>query len=116
MPEEGNEIILGVYPPDLELADEIINFGIQFDQSKPVSTPIPTLDNSSESLPVPTGTPKATSYYYQANSNSDYYQVPGFGEIPSEGFGFILLRQEGQFNKLYVLADSQENGAALLKT
>ena len=45
----------------------------------------------------------------------NYYYVPGIGDIPTKGFGFILLKQDEKGNYLYLLSDSQENAANLLQ-
>jgi hypothetical protein len=113
---EINSIVLGIYPPDNELNNEIIAFDIQFNELTPTSTPSPTEEITPDSTlaaseATENNNEKESAY---GNKAEEYFQVPGFGKIPSKGFGFILLKQGENHNSLYLLADSQENAVALL--
>ena len=41
--------------------------------------------------------------------------VPEFGEIPSKGFGFVMIEKEAESTRLILIADSQENSVNLLR-
>ncbi len=106
-PDAGyDRIVLGIYPPDDQLDTEIASFGISFNGSLPAAsvTPVPTSQS----------TPAAEKTIAAANGNGRYFQVPGFGDIPAKGFGFILLKHEQDVDTLYLLADSQPNAVLLL--
>jgi len=106
-------IVLGIYPPDEQLKIEIAPFEIGFNGFVPTA--------AASALPVLTGTP--TSQLNEENgmnsagktgADGKYFQVPGFGSVPSKGFGFILFKQGEEANTLYLLADSPENAVLLL--
>ena len=110
-----DRIVLGIYPPGDELKQDTDSFGINFFGSTSINTPTPTLTGTPFSQGTSEGSPAINEKRkYDSNSLSDYFNVPGIGLIPSEGFGFILLKQEEDHIVLILLADSQENATALL--
>ena len=123
-----DRIVLGIYPPDEDLDEEIRDLGIVFDLNTPTATPSPTPTQTPTETPVETPAAEGVSapesevendeeYFEDAYQNGagNYYYVPGIGDIPTKGFGFILLKQDEKGNHLYLLSDSQENAANLLQ-
>jgi len=99
-----DQIFMGIFPPDNMLKEITDKFGIKFDESEiePSATPIISV------TPLPDKVDIAI-----AQEENTFY-VPNFGQIPSEGFGFILLEIEKDHINLVILADSQENATKLL--
>ena len=99
-----DQIFLGTYPPNNMLKVITDKFGIKFDKSeiKPTATP----ESSVTSQPAKVD----TSSVFEENT----FYIPNFGQIPSKGFGFILLENNKDQINLILLADSQENATKLL--
>lgn len=107
-----DRIVLGTYPPDEDLYEEIEDFGIIFDNTHPTSTPTPAEDESTEDQAE--SLIETNNGYNGGKVTGRYYQVPGIGNIPTKGFGFILFKQDEEGDSLFFLADSQENATVLL--
>jgi hypothetical protein len=107
--EEGqagfDQIIIGTYPPNVEL--RVFTDAMSLDFGDVLVIPTPT--QTPEELPA---TPEATQSF--AISESQAFSIPGFGMVPSEGFGFLLLKEEPDRVILIILADSQKNAVHLL--
>jgi hypothetical protein len=107
--EEGqagfDQIIIGTYPPNVELRVFTDAMGLDFGDVLVIPTPTQT----PEDLPA---TPEATQNF--AISEGQEFFIPGFGKVPSEGFGFLLLKEEPDQVILIILADSQKNAVHLL--
>ena len=103
--EDFDQIYIGTYPPNEELQVFTDAFGIIFGNGQPRST--------QTTLPESTSDAAASSSANMLNNRSFF--IPGFGEIPSEGFGFLLLQENEDQTNLIILADSQENATNLLR-
>ena len=99
-----DQIFLGIYPPDKMLKEITDKFGINFDQKESEPTVIPTT--------LGTLVPEKTESSKTLKRN--LFLVPNFGQVPSEGFGFILFENTNGHTNLTILADSQENATNLL--
>jgi hypothetical protein len=99
-----DQIYIGTYPPNEDLRVFTDTFGIVFGISQPMPTQTPVPEATSE---------PESNISADVLSNRSFF-IPGFGEIPSEGFGFLLLEQKGGQTNLIILADSQENATNLL--
>jgi hypothetical protein len=115
----SDRIVLGTYPPDDDLNDEIQDFGIVFDLDAPTATPSPSPTPTPTKTPVDTPAAERepaeeeeieTDEEFNGNEyqygEGDFYFVPGIGDIPTKGFGFILLKQREKGSYLYLLSDS----------
>jgi hypothetical protein len=105
----SDRILIGIYPPGDDLNPFTDSFGIDFNPGKSTNTPVP----------MPTGTPQVTEESKKAVEKSktlltNSYNVPGIGLVPSQGFGFILLKQTQGGIEVAFLADSQKNAVELL--
>lgn len=101
-----DQIILGIYPPNDQVKEYTDFFGINFDNGKYVPSQVTTPDVESE-LPPPA--------LDDSLSDSSTFLIPGFGKIPSDGFGFAMLQNKLDQTTLILLADSQENIVKLLR-
>ena len=105
--EKGfDQIILGTYPPNEELQKYVDGFGIDFGNSQITATPAPTSETGAESIEPTVNIPAPIGRIFI---------VPGFGEIPQNGFGYLLLQENSVRTSLIILADSQKNAINLLK-
>jgi hypothetical protein len=116
-PDNTDLIILGLTPPSQEILPYLENFKIDFTGNsspipEPIFTPTPEpvntpLENATE-LP-PTESNIMDLYSFGIPNPSETLQVPGFGEIPSTGMGYILYDRGKLRNVLILLADTIDN-------
>lgn len=98
--EQYDLLILGQYPPKEDLAKWVAPFGINFsgsgiNQDQDMENEI---DSTSEIQ----------------SDNSKVHLVPGFGVIPADEVGFLLLDQMNSQQRLFLLSDNQESIYSLL--
>jgi hypothetical protein len=111
--EEGqpglDQIIIGIYPPNDKLRVFTEAMGLDFGEA--------------QVAPIPTSTPTQTSEEGFATIEPSVkiataeleFTIPEFGKVPSQGFGFLLLKEEPDRVSLIILADSQKNAVNLLE-
>lgn len=102
-----DQIILGLFPPGKELEEYTDLFNIDFY----VNGNIPKGTSTPGNEVVTPITPESSTVQDQ----STFINIPGFGKIPSKGFGFLFLHQKIGQTSLILLADSQDNATNLLK-
>lgn len=101
-----DQIIIGIYPPNDEMRVFTNAMGLDFGVGQLIPTPTPT---PKETLATSEISTISTPY------NNLEFTIPGFGKVPSKGFGFLLLYEEPDQVNLIILADSQKNAIHLLK-
>jgi hypothetical protein len=99
-----DQIFLGIYPPNNTLKGITDKFGIRFNTSEITPTATPSISTTPQ--------PQIIDGNLELQENAFY--IPNFGQIPSDGFGFILLERVNDHMNLYILSDSQENATKLL--
>ncbi len=114
--EKEDLIILGLTPPSEEILPYLNKFNIDFMgtsiiTSEPTITPTPAivstpLVNATELSPFE---PYADLNSFDNSNFSETLQIPGFGNIPSTGMGYILYDRGKIRNVLILLADTIEN-------
>ena len=105
-----DQIIIGIYPPNDELRVFTDAMGLDFGEIQVTPTPTPTpTESSEEGLAAPEISDKFVSAYVTE------FTIPGFGKVPSQGFGFLLLQNQSDRVTLIILADSQKNAVNLLE-
>lgn len=105
-----DHIIIGTYPPNDQLRVYTDAMGLDFGDNKAAPTPTQIPTQISEEVPVTPEIPVKT-----AAAEDQGFTIPGFGKIPSQGFGFLLLEQKSDHVTLIILADSQKNAVNLLE-
>ncbi|HEY60738.1 MAG TPA: DUF4350 domain-containing protein [Anaerolineae bacterium] len=135
-PKEGYDlIVLGLFPPEPDMAVFVKEFGIDFDYNSEEefngvnsdfniqengevlveTTPVPTqgsanTPSSEGNTPFPSPTPTP----YQDVTLGKALYIPGFGKIPAEGLGFFLLDHQIDRTVLILMTDNQEDLVDLL--
>jgi hypothetical protein len=111
--EEGqpglDQIIIGIYPPNDKLRVFTEAMGLDFGEAQvdPIPTSTPTLTSEEGFATIEPSVKIATAELK--------FTIPGFGKVPSQGFGFLLLKEEPDRVSLIILADSQKNAVNLLE-
>ena len=118
-PQRGFDmILLGLYPPEGDIREITDELGIVFETQNdgvdlnPEITPT-TVNNEEISEQINDGENFQPENGFALDSEG-YYKVPGFGNVPISGFGYILLDRRSDHVNLIFLADSQKNVQNLL--
>ncbi len=114
--DNADLLIMGLTPPSKEILPYLEKFNIDFMGTslvtqEPVITPTPVLVstpsvNATELSPFE---PYADLYSFENPNFSETLQIPGFGNIPSTGIGYILYDRGTIRNVLILLADTIDN-------